>query len=55
MSWTFFILRYVGVLIKICSEIKNFHKIMYGSNFTVAERMSNFLHFSQILLKGILK
>ena len=45
MSWILFILRYVGVLMKICSEIKNFLKIMYGSNFTAAERITNFLYF----------
>ena len=40
---------------KICSEIKHFLKIMYGSNFTAAGRITNFPYFSQILLKGILK
>ena len=55
ISWIFFILRYVGVLMKICSEIKHFLKIMYGSNFTAAGRITNFPYFSQILLKGILK
>ena len=43
------------VQMKICSEIKNFLKIMYGSNFMEAGRITNFLHFSQMLLKRILK
>ena len=51
MSWNLFILRYVGVIVKIYLEIKNFPKIMYHYNFTAA----NFLHFLQMLLKGILK
>ena len=28
---------------------------MYDSNFTAVGRITNFLYFSQILLKGILK
>ena len=48
MSWIFFILRFVGVLMKICSEI-NFLKIMYGSNFTVT---MSILYFLQILVKA---
>ena len=55
MSWIIFILRYVGVPIKIFSEIKNFLKNMYGSNFAAARRITNFPYFSQILLKSILK
>ena len=55
MSWIFFILRYDGVLMKICLETKNVLEIMNDSNFTVAGRITSFLYFSQILLKGILK
>ena len=55
MSWIFFILRYDGVLMKICLETKNVLEIMNDSNFTVAGRIISFLYFSQILLKGILK
>ena len=51
MSWNLFILRYVGVIVKIYLEIKNFPKIMYHYNFTAA----NFLYFLQMLFKGILK
>ena len=43
MSWNFFILRYVGVLVETYLEIKDFPKIMYHSNFTAARRMANFL------------
>ena len=55
MLWIFFILRYDGVLMKICLETKNVLEIMNDSNLTVAGRITNFLYFSQILLKGILK
>ena len=55
MSWIFFILRYDGVLMKICLETKNVLEIMNDSNLTVAGRITNFLYFSQVLLKGILK
>ena len=40
---------------KICLETKNVLEIMNDSNFTVAGRITSFLYFSQILLKGILK
>ena len=31
----FLYFKYAGVLAKICSEIKNFPEIMYGSNFKI--------------------
>lgn len=55
MSWDFFILRYVEVLVEIYLEIKSFPEIMYDYNFTAARRMANFLYFLQMLLKDILK
>ena len=45
MSWILFISRYVGVLMKTCSEIQIFLKIMYGSNFTAPGRITDFLYF----------